>query len=482
MILVCLNQSMLHTREISQEFRPMLRLATPLALTELGWLAMAFVDTVMVGRLPDSATAIGAVSLGSTLFSTIALFGSGTVLGMDTLVAQAYGARRLEECHRTMWNSLYMACAIAPLLMASLLAVVPLFPKFGLAPELVAQTVPFLKALVWSTLPLAVYFALRRYLQAMHIVKPVVFTLISANLVNLAGNWVLVYGHWGIRARGVPGSGWSTCISRIYMVIVLTLAAIYYDRKRKSGLWSASRRLEFWRIRKLLRLGLPAALQLLLEISAFAMATFLIGKLGAIPLAGHQIALNVASFTYMVPLGISSAAAIRVGHAVGARDIHGAARAGWMALFFGAAFMFCAGLVLFLFSHGIARIYTPEPAVVKAGATLLIVAAIFQLFDGLQVVATGALRGAGNTRVAMLVNLAGYWAIGLPLGAWLCFRMKMGAAGMWVGLCLALVLIGSILVGVWSALIRSLLAEKSEAVDESPQFSQPAARPGKTAS
>src|SRR5215510_13746607 len=145
---------MLHTREIGQEFRPMLRLAAPLALTELGWLAMGFVDTVMVGRLPDSATAIGAVSLGTTLFYAIGVFGSGTMLGMDTLVAQAYGARRLEECHRTMWNSLYFACALSPLLMVSVLATFPLFASFGLAPALVATTVPFLKALVWSTLPL----------------------------------------------------------------------------------------------------------------------------------------------------------------------------------------------------------------------------------------------------------------------------------------------------------------------------------------
>ena len=136
----------------------MLRLAVPLALTELGWLAMAFTDTVMVGRLPDSATAIGAVSLGSTLFYTIGVFGSGIMLGMDTVVAQAYGARKLEECHRTLWNSIYMACAITPLLMASVLAFFPLFPKFGLQPALVASTIPFLKALIWSTLPLALYF------------------------------------------------------------------------------------------------------------------------------------------------------------------------------------------------------------------------------------------------------------------------------------------------------------------------------------
>lgn len=439
----------------------MLRLAAPLALTELGWLAMSFTDTVMVGRLPESATAIGAVSLGSTLFYTIGVFGSGTLLGMDTLVAQAYGARKLEECHRIMWNSLYLAGAIAPLLMLSVLSLLPLFDRVGLEPALVAQTVPFLKALVWSTLPLALYFALRRYLQAMHIVKPVVFALISANLVNLLGNWVLVYGHLGARSYGVAGSGWSTCISRAYMVAVLAVAVVYYDRKRSSGLWSASRRLELRRIRQLIRLGLPAALQLLLEIGAFATATFLIGKLGAVQLAGHQIALNVASFTYMVPLGICSAAAVRVGHAIGARDVHGAARAGWMALLFAAIFMSCSGLALFLFARPIARVYTPEIEVIKAGATLLLVAAVFQLFDGLQVVATGALRGAGNTRIPMLANLVGYWVIGLPLGAFLCFKLKMGAAGMWLGLCLALILIGSTLLGVWHWVIKNLLVPQT---------------------
>ncbi|HKR93811.1 MAG TPA: MATE family efflux transporter, partial [Candidatus Angelobacter sp.] len=381
--------------------------------------------------------------------------------GMDTVVAQAYGARRLEDCHRSMWNSLYLACVLSPFLMLAILAVVPLFPRFGLAPALVAQTVPFLKALVWSTLPLALYFALRRYLQSMHIVKPVVFALISANLVNLAGNWILVYGHLGVRSYGVAGSGWSTCVSRIYMVVVLAWAAVYYDRKRSSGLWRASRKLQMWRIRELVRLGLPAALQLFMEVSAFATATFLIGKLGAVQLAGHQIALNVASFTYMVPLGIGSAAAIRVGHAIGSRDIAGAARAGWMALLFGAGFMSCCGVVLFLFARPIARIYTPELEVVRAGATLLIVAAIFQLFDGLQVVATGALRGAGNTRTPMLVNLAGYWAVGLPLGSYLCFWKGGGAVGMWVGLCVALVVIGIVLVGAWNRLIKQMLAANS---------------------
>lgn len=436
----------------------MLRLAAPLALTELGWISMGFVDTVMVGRLPDSATAIGAVSLGTTLFYTIGIFGGGIMLGLDTLVSQAYGARKLQECHRTLWNALYLALALAPAIMAAILACVPLFPRFGLPSSLVAQTVPFLKALIWSTLPLIIYFVLRRYLQAMNIVKPVVFTLISANLVNLIGNWTFVYGHLGMPRLGVVGSGWSTCVSRVYMMLALMAAAIYYDRKRQSGLWTTSARPEMKRILGLLRLGLPAAGQMLWEIGAFTLATFLIGKLGALTLAGHQIALNVASITFMVPLGIGSAAAVRVGHAVGARDPEGAARAGWTALLFGATFMSCCGLMLFLFSKPIARIYSPQPEVVHAGAVLLIVAAVFQLFDGLQVVATGALRGAGNTRAPMFANLIGYWLIGLPLGGYLCFEANLGAVGMWLGLCLALILIGSVLLAVWRRTVSGLAA------------------------
>jgi MATE family, multidrug efflux pump len=456
---------MLHFREMRQEFGPMFRLAAPMALTELGWLTMSFVDTVMVGRLPDSATAIGAVSLGSGLFYAVGIFGSGIMLGLDTLIAQAYGADNLEDCHHTLWNALYLAMIIAPLVMISLLAIMPLLPHFGLAPALVAQTVPFLKALMWSTLPLVLYFALRRYLQAMGIVKPVVFTLVSANLINLVGNWALVYGHLGLPRMGATGAGWATCVSRVYMVLVLIDAVIYYDRKRNSGFWMASRRLELRRLREILHLGLPAALQLLMEIGAFAAAAVLIGRLGALQLAGHQIALNVASFTYMVPLGIGGAAAVRVGQALGARDSAGAARAGWTALLFGVCFMFCAGLGMLLFSHPIARIYSPQVEVVNAGARLLLVAAAFQLFDGLQVVATGALRGAGNTRTPFLANLVGYWVIGLPLGAWLCFSLKMGAVGMWVGLCVALVLIGSVLAFVWHLTIKEVSAASRLAVE-----------------
>jgi len=444
--------------DMRREFRPMLRLSLPLVLTELSWIVMGLVDTMMVGRLPYSAVAIGAVSLGGIFFYTIGIFGSSIMLGLDTMVAQSYGAGRLEDCHRAFWNALYLALVVGPALMVLILAILPFLNQCGIDPPVLAYTLPFVKILTWSAFPLVLYFVFRRYLQSMAIVKPVVFAGVSANVVNLLGNWSLVYGHLGFPALGVTGSGWSTLISRIYMAAVLAIAIVYYDGKRASGLWRTSRRLEMNRMREMLRLGVPAATQLLLEISAFSVTTVLIARLGAVALAGNQIALNVVSITFMVPLGIGSAAAVRVGHAIGARDLRGAVRAGWMALLFGTTFMFFSALTLFLFPQAIARIYSPDAQVVRMGATLLVVAAVFQLFDGLQVVTTGALRGAGNTRTPMFAHLLGYWMIGMPLGAILCFKFGLGAVGFWSGLCVALILIGSLLLLVWARLTTRLIS------------------------
>jgi MATE family multidrug resistance protein len=373
---------------------------------------------MMVGRLPSSAEAIGAVSLGHVLFLAVGIFGGGLLLGLDTLVSQAFGAGRVNECHRLLLNSVYL-CLV--------------------------QAVPYLHALNWSMLPLLLYFAFRRYLQAMNLVRPVMFALVTANLVNVVANWALIFGHLGAPAMGVEGSGWATCVSRAYMAAVLVAYALYHDRRYQTRLWHTPFAPHFARIRGLIRLGLPAALQLGLEIAVFAIVTALIGTLDPVSLAGHQIALNAVSLTYMVPLGISSAAAVRVGQALGAGRPRAADRAGWAALLMGAAFMSCAAAALLLAPVYIARIFTPDVTVIKMGAALLGVAAFFQLFDGLQIVATGALRGAGDTRTAMISHLLAYWFLGLPLGYLLCFRWGWGAVGLWIGLSLALITIGLVL-------------------------------------
>jgi multidrug resistance protein, MATE family len=440
---------------VAEEVRPMLRLAIPIVLAELGWMTMAIVDTIMVGHQRDSAVAIGAVSLSSILYYVVAIFGTGVMLGLDTLVSQSFGAGDLEDAHRSLINGVYLSLALTPVLMGVIWLWEPVVRFLDIPQQLTAQAIPYLRALNWGTLPLLLYFAFRRYLQGVNLVKPVMFSLISANVVNFAANWAFIYGHWGFRAMGTVGSGWSTSVARVYMALVLMIYALYYDLRHKTGLRRASRRPHFPRVWELLVLGFPAASQIGVEIGVFAVATMLIGKLGALPLASHQIALNTVSFTYMVPLGVASAAAVRVGQALGRRDAHGASRAGWTALTLGASFMTCMALVLWLVPGYIARIYTPDPLVIHAASTLLFIAAFFQLFDGLQAVATGALRGAGDTRTPLLCHLVYYWAVGLPLGAYLCFHNRWGAAGLWTGLCVALILIGITLLYAWRRKERS---------------------------
>jgi MATE family multidrug resistance protein len=441
---------------IRREWRPLLALAWPLVLAEIGWMAMGIVDTIMVGRLPDSATAIGAVSLGSILFSTCTVFGGCLLLGLDTVISQAYGAGRIADCHRSLWNALYLCAAITPALMIVNAAMAAGLPRFGVNPSILPQATAYIRILNWGTLPLMLYFALRRYLQGIGLVKPVMFAVVSANLVNLFGNWALIYGRLGFRAMGTDGSAWATFAARVYMVGVLIASVLYHDRVRPPGLFHVPLAPDWPLLARLLKLGIPVATQVVLEIGVFALATALIARLDPASLAAHQIALNMASLTFMVPLGISSAAAVRVGHLIGQRDPDAAGRAGWSALACGVAFMGLAAVAFLAVPKWIARLYTDDPAVIRMSVTLLAIAAAFQLFDGCQVVASGALRGTGNTRTPMLCNLVFYWFVGMPLGMWLCFRAGWGAAGLWTGLCCGLILIGSVLLAVWRQTVAEL--------------------------
>jgi multidrug resistance protein, MATE family len=432
---------------LRREFRPMLRLAAPLALAELGWMAMGFVDAVMAG--PLGAASIGAGSLGNMLFYPIVISGTGMLLGMDTLVAQAFGAQDREDCRRTLINGLWLALALAPVVTLTLWSMLPLLRVTGTNPRVMELLEPYLMALLWGVLPLLFYTAFRRYLQAMNIVRPVTFAVVSANLINLAGNWVLMYGNLGARPMGLVGSGWSTSASRIYIAAVLLCAVLWHERKSGNLIFHMTWKPDFWRIRRLCTLGLPSAMQIGIEGAIFGVVTVLAARLDEVSLAAHSIAVNVVSITFMVPLGISSAAAVRVGHAVGRGDTRGVAISGWAALLLGGLFMGGAGIALAAAPRWIARLYTPDAFVIATGAALLRIAALFELFDGIQVVATGALRGLGDTRTPMLAHLAGYWAVGMPVAWVLCFRFGWGVRGIWIGLTAALILIGLVLLLAW---------------------------------
>jgi MATE family multidrug resistance protein len=280
------------TRAVRREIGPMLALAGPVVLAEVGWLAMGFVDTIMVGRLGGEA--IGAVGIGTSLFGTLAVFGMGLLLGLDTLVSQAFGAGDRASCDHALIAALYLSALVAPpLILLAALANWSL-AYWGLPAGVLRLAVPYFHILTWSLLPLLVYAATRRYLQAMNLVAPVTFALVSANLVNAGANWVLVFGHLGMPALGTPGSAIATLVSRIYMAGVLVAAVLWQNHRQRMHLFTVSWRIDRAAIGRLLHLGLPAAAQVTLELGVFAAVTVLAGRVDETSLAAHQIVLILA--------------------------------------------------------------------------------------------------------------------------------------------------------------------------------------------
>jgi MATE family multidrug resistance protein len=445
---------------LARELGPMLRLAGPVCVAELGWMAMGIVDTIVVGRLGAEAT--GAVGLGHNLHIAVAIFGLGLLLGLDAMVSQEHGAGLEDEARRSLAQGVYLALAITPPLMLAVLAIIPQLAGWGILPSVLALTVPYLRALVWSTGPLLVFAAIRRYLQGVGIVKPITFALVTANLVNLGAAWTFVYGHLGAPRMGVEGSGWATCVARVYLLIVGIAAYWLYGR----GLAPKFRwpRVEWARLGRLLKLGLPASMQVTLEVGVFATATTLAGRLDPASLASHNIVLQISSLTYMVPLGIASAGAVRVGQALGRGDPKAAATSGWTAILIGAGFMACSGVILLTMSRPIIGAFTEDPAVIASTTRLFLLAAAFQLFDGVQVVATGVLRGTGETRLPMVGNLVAHWGIGLPIGYALGFGLGNGIVGLWVGLSIGLSLAGLFNLATWASKARRLKAGRERLV------------------
>ena len=391
---------------IRRELRPMIALAAPVVLAEIGWTTMGLVDTLMVGPLGPAA--IGAVGLGSIVFLAVGIFGMGLLLGLDTLVAQAYGAGRIDRCRHWLRQGIYLA----------LLAAVPLTvlasassPRCrpGANAGRAAIATPYYSVVTLSLLPLLLYAAFRRYLQAMNLVRPVTVALVTANVVNVAVNWVLIYGQLGFPALGATGAAWATVLSRVYMAAVLVRGHRPARPPAARGLPPASRRVDWRGHGAPAALACPAGLQIVLEVGVFAAATALAGRLSAAALAAHQIALNIWAVVYMVPLGLNSAGggARRSGRRP-ARP-RGVWRAGWTALALGAGFTATSALVFLVAGRPLIGAFSTDATVLAIGPSLLAIAGVCLIFDGTQGIATGMLRGLGDTRMPMLTNLAGHW-------------------------------------------------------------------------
>jgi MATE family multidrug resistance protein len=439
-----------------RELRAMVSLAWPVILAELGWVFMGIVDTVFVGPLGPAA--IAAVGTGSTMFFAFMVLGVGTFFALDTFVAQSYGARRIDECHRWLFAGLQLALALSVVLIGAGLLALGALPLAGIHPEVLALLDPYLHALLWSAPPLLLYTVLRRYLQAMNHVRPVMLAIILANLIIAAANWVLVYGHFGVPALGAIGAAYATLAARLCMLGTLCVVVLMQERARPAGLHDVPFTLDPARMWRIARLGLPAAFQVVLEVGVFAAASALAGRISPSAAAANQIVLNIAGFFFMIPLGLSSAAAVRVGQAVGRCDPAGARRAGWSAIGLSFAAALAIAAMFILLPTPLLAIFTRDASVIALGATLLFICALFQPFDGIQAVATGALRGLGDTRTPMWFNLVGHWVVGLPLAYVLCFERNWGVIGLWVGLAFSLMLVGVSLLLVWRQ--RSRLTRK----------------------
>ncbi len=412
----------------------MLRLAWPVVLAQVGIMMMGVVDTAMVGRVGTSAVA--AVALGHIYWVNVTILGLGILMVLDPVVSQATGAKDHEGVARGVQRGVLMALALS---VPTALLLIPGELLFGLLRQ-PADVTPiaatFSRISIIGVVPFYLFFALRQSLQAMAQVKPVVIAIVASNVVNYALDYTLIYGHFGFPALGTNGSAIATAISRWLMFGLL----LYFGWKQLHGAivpWRA----ESFKIApmlKMLRIGFPVGLQSWLEIAVFSGGAIALGWFGAVPLAAHEIAINLAALTFMFPMGVSAAAAAMVGRAIGRQDLSAAKRDAVAALTVGTGFMAVAAVAFLTIPRALAMIFVHDPATIATAASLIWIGGLFQLFDGMQAVATGVLRGTGDTRVPMLLHFAAFWGIGIPLCLGLAFPLGFGPQGVWWGYVFAL--------------------------------------------
>lgn len=431
-----------HLKPDRADLTALFRLALPVAVVQVGLVTMGAVDIAMVGRV--SAADIAGVAMGNVYFFQAAVFGMGTLFVLDPVVAQAVGADDVEGAARGMQRGLLLAGLLTVVASLLLLPAEWVLGVLRQPHEVVPLGGAYARVSIPGVLPFYAFIVFRQSLQAMGRMKPILLTVLLANLANAGFNWVLVFGNLGFPAMGAVGSGWATTLSRWFMAVTLLWAA--WPLLRPSLVPLRPEVLRIDPLLRLLRVGAPIGLQQQLEFGVFAAAGLLMGLLGTLALAAHQVALSLASLTFMVPVGVAQAAAVLVGQAVGRGDPAGARRAAGAGLVAGVGFMTATALCFLLFPEALAAIYTQQEEVLLTAALLIPVAGVFQVFDGLQVVAAGALRGVADTRVPMLLNLLGFWGIGLPVSAYLGFRTLLGPEGIWWGLAVGIAAVSLLLI------------------------------------
>ena len=429
-------------------------LAMPIVIGHLGIMSMGIVDNIMIGRL--GATWLAAASLGNALFSLLMILGLGATFALSPLIAAAFSAGDREECSILLHNGVWLFSAMAILIMFMLWGAEALIPFMGQEEEVALLAASYLHIVSWSMLPLMLFQTYRQFTDGLSHTRPAMYMLLLANGVNILFNWVLIYGHWGFPALELDGAALSTLITRIFLS--LSLFIFVGTRRAYRAFRPTHIRLKLHRekIKKLLRLGIPSGFQAFFEIAAFSAMAVIIGWLGAEALAAHQIALSLAAITFMLVLGISSAASIRVGAEFG-RPGHGDIRAaGFSSVWLGAGIMAVNGLLFVLFRKELVALFIDDAPVQHIAEQLLIIAAAFQIFDGIQAVAVGILRGIQDVKIPTAITFVAYWIINIPLGYLFGFIFNLGVEGVWYAFVLGLGSAALMLLGRFSHKSRLL--------------------------
>ncbi|MDI6400590.1 MATE family efflux transporter [Balneolaceae bacterium ANBcel3] len=417
---------------IKKESGIILHLGLPLAGAQLAQISMSFVDTIMAGNYHSDDLA--SVAIGSSFFMPLFTLITGIIMAMSPIISQLFGARKLSVIGEKIWPGLWIALFLSLPVILILRHMTPVMNLFGFEPEVIMITNGYLRALVWGVPAAFLFVALRFFNEALGATRPALYITAIGLLVNIVANYTLIYGHFGFPEMGAVGTGWATAIVFWVMCILLFIYTFRQKAYRRFQLLSNFKLPVKKDIKEMFRIGVPIGISMGMETSIFCSIALLMGSLGTALVAAHQIAMNIASVTFMITLGLSMAITVRIGHLIGKKRFIEARKSGFTGMGICTVFMCTMALIMVLFPEQIIRIYTREEEVVSTALLLIIMAAIFQIPDGIQVSGSASLRGLKDTRIPMYVNLISYWMIGFPLAYITGIVYEWGSVGLWAGL------------------------------------------------